>query len=54
MVNLTSASSILTIGSIPEFPIIPVEFVLAFYQSDLDVDLFMNIPLGMVVGVNRG
>ena len=52
VVNLISARSLLAIASIHELKSISIEFVLAFTQSDLDVDVFMDIPLGMEVYVN--
>ena len=44
----------LAISSIYELPIISIDFVIAFPQDDLDVDVFMGIPLGMgVYGTRR-
>ena len=54
MVNWTSVRSLLTIASIHEFPIRSIDFVIAFHQSYLDVDVFMEIHLGMGVDGNRG
>ena len=45
--NWISARSILDIASIHELPIISIEFVRDFNQDDLDVDVFMDIPLGL-------
>ena len=46
--------SLLAIENIHELPSIPIEFVLAITQDDLDVDVLMNIPLGVRVDGNRG
>ena len=54
VVNWISVRSLLAIASIHEFPIISIDFLLSFPQSDLDVDVFMDFPLGMVVDENRG
>ena len=40
-------------ASIYELPIISIDFVFAFHQSDLDVDIFMDIPLVMEFVGNR-
>ena len=45
---------LLAISSIHEFPSISIDFVPAFSQADLDVDVFMNIPLRIGVEGNRG
>ena len=45
---------ILAISIICEVPIRSIEFVLAFPQADLDVDVFMEIPLVMLVNGNKG
>ena len=49
VVNCISVSSVLYISSIYELPSISIDFVLAFYQYDIDVDFFMDLPLVMVV-----
>ena len=41
--------SILAIASIHAFPRRSIEFVLSFPQSNLDMYVFMDIPLGTVV-----
>ena len=46
-------SLLIAIASIHEFPSISIDFVLAFPQSDLDVDVFMDLPLVMLVDGNR-
>ena len=46
--------SLLAIASIPELPIKSIDFVLAFPQYELDVDVFMEIPLGMGFDRNIG
>ena len=42
------------IAIIHEFPSISIDCILAFLQSELYVDVFMDIPLGMLVDRNRG
>ena len=37
-----------------ELPTRSIEFVLSFLPSDLDADVFMELPLGMGVDGNRG
>ena len=54
VVNWISASSILSIASIHEFPTRSIYFVLSFPQADLDVNVFMEITLVMGVNLNRG
>ena len=44
----------LAILSIYQFPRISIDLALAFPQVELDVDVFMELPLGMWVDVNRG
>ena len=46
--------SLLFISSINELPSISITFLLDFPQDDLDVDVFMEIPLGMGVYGNIG
>ena len=47
VVNWISGRSLLAIASINEFPIMLIDFVLEFTLSDLDVDVFMDITLGI-------
>ena len=54
VVNWISVSSLLAIASIHEFPSRSIDFVISFHQAGLDVDVFMDIPLLMVVDRNRG
>ena len=54
VVNCISVRSLLAISSIHEFPNRSTDFVLAFTQYDIDVDLFMDLTLGMGVDGNRG
>ena len=54
VLNWISVMSLLSIGSIHEFPSISIYFVLSFPQADLDLDLFVEQPLEMVVDKNRG
>ena len=49
MVNWIYVRSLLVISNIHELPSISIEFVLVFPQADLDVDLVMDLPLGMGV-----
>ena len=46
--------SLLAIAIIHEFPSISINFVLTFTQADLNVDVFLVIPLGMGVDGNIG
>ena len=50
---MISVSSLLAIASIHELPIRSIDFVLAFTQYDLDVDILMDLPLVMAVDRNR-
>ena len=52
MVNWIIVRSIFALESIHEFTSRSIDFVIDFTQADVDVDVFMNIPLGMVVDVN--
>ena len=52
VLNWISVRSLLSIASINELPIISMDFLPAFLQADLDVDVFVDIPLGIVVDVN--
>ena len=54
VVNLISVRSILAISSIHVLPSISLDSALDFTQGDLDVDVFMDLPLGIVVDGNRG
>ena len=45
---------ILAITSIHKLPIIKIDFLLAFTQSELDGDVFMELHLVMVVDGYRG
>ena len=45
--------SLLAIASINELPSISIDFVLAFTQDNLDVDVFVELNLGMGVDGNR-
>ena len=53
MVNRISVRSLLAIEIINEFPSISIEYVLYFNQVHLDMDVFMEIPLGMGVDGKR-
>ena len=54
MVNWISVRSILDIASIYEFPIRLIDIVIEFSQSDLDANVFMDLPLGTGFDGNRG
>ena len=45
---------LISIAIVHEFPSIPIDCILAFLQAELYVDVFMDIPLGMLVDRNRG
>ena len=49
LVNKIIVRSILSISSIPNLPSISIDSLLYFTQAELDVDVFMDIPLGMGV-----
>ena len=49
VVNWIRARLLLAIESIHELTTRPIDFVLEFTKADLDVDVFMEIPLGAVV-----
>ena len=51
VVNCIIVRSILDTASIHEFTSKSIDFVLAFSEADLDVDVFMDIPL--VIGFDR-
>ena len=53
VVDWISVVSLLSIASIHEMPSISIDFSLAFPQTDIDVDVFVYIPLGIVVNGNR-
>ena len=54
VVNGISVMSLWAIASIHELQTRSIDFVLAFPKSDLDVDIFVNPPLGMGVDGNWG
>ena len=49
-----SVKSILAISSIHEFLIISIDSIIFFYQAELDVDVLMELTLGIRVDGNRG
>ena len=53
-VKLDRRNDNLSISSIHRLPSISGDFVLAFPQSYIDMDVFIGIPLGMEVDGNRG
>ena len=53
MINWISVRSLLAIASIHELISRPIDFVLAFTQAYLDVDVLMKLPLGIGVYGNR-
>ena len=52
--NLIIVRYLLDTASIHELPILSINFVLTFPQTDLDVYVFMKIYLGMGIDVNIG
>ena len=55
MVNWVSGRSLLAIASLHDLSIIiEIALELSFTQVDLNVDVFMKIPLGVRVDGNRG
>ena len=54
LVNKTIVRSLLSISSIHRFPSRSTESLIYFTQAELDVYVFMHIPLGMGVDRNRG
>ena len=54
VVNWISVRLLLDIAIIHEFSSISIDFVLEFNQSDLDVDVLIDLNLGMGVNGNRG
>ena len=53
VVNWISIWSLLSIVIIHELPSRSIDFVLAFTLDELDVDMLMELPLGILVVVNR-
>ena len=53
VVNWIKVRTLLAIASIHEFPSRSIDFVLAYPQYDLDVDVFLWLHLVMVVYRNR-
>ena len=53
MVNWISVRSLLAIAITHKLPSRSIDFVLDFTESELDVDVFMKLPLGMGVYGNR-
>ena len=54
VVNWISVKSILAIANIHALPRGSIDFVLAFTQSDLDMYVLMELPLGMGMYRNIG
>ena len=54
MVNWVSVRSLFAIESIHELPSISIDFLLDFGKAYIDMDVFMEISLGIGVGGNRG
>ena len=54
MVNWIGVKTLLYIASINKLSSRSTDFVLAFNQYDLDLDVFMDISFGMGVDGNRG
>ena len=53
VVNGINVRSIFAIEIIHGFTSISIDFVIAFLQYDLDVDVFMKLPLGILFDRNR-
>ena len=53
VVNWINVRSISAIASIHEYLGRSIEFVISFPEADLDVGVFMGVPLGLVVYINR-
>ena len=53
VVNWVSARSLLSISSMHEFTTRSIDFVLTFPQTGFDLDVFMELPLVMLVYGNR-
>ena len=53
MVNWINVRYLSAIESIHEFPIRSIDFVIDFTQADIDVNVFMELPLWMVFDGNR-
>ena len=54
VVNWIIVSSLIDIESIQELSSISIDFILDFPQSDIDVDIFIELPLGILFYRNRG
>ena len=52
MISGISVRSLLDIASIHKFTSRLIDFVLDFPEAELDVEVFMDLPLGMGVAVN--
>ena len=53
VINWISVRSLLDIASIHEFPSRSIDFILAFPPDDLDLDVFIDQPLEIIVDGNR-
>jgi hypothetical protein len=47
VVNWITVRTLLTIASIHNLPYKCIDFVLAFPQAKLDIDIFMELPIGI-------
>ena len=54
VVNWISICTLLAISSIHGLPSRSIDFVLAFPQADFDVDVFMELPVGIQVNEGDG
>ena len=53
VLNWISVSSLIAIASIDEFPRRSIDFVFAFPQYEIYLDVFVGLPLGVGVDGNR-
>ena len=54
VVNWISIRTLLAISNIHGLPSRSIDFVLAFLQADLDLDVFMELPVGIQVNEGDG
>eukprot|EP00957_Ditylum_brightwellii_P104054 7927440-Ditylum_brightwellii.AAC.1 len=47
VVNWITVRTLLTIAAIQDLPASSIDFVLAFHQAELDVIVYMELPIGM-------
>ena len=54
VVQWTSVRMMLTLAAIENLQTKPIDFVLAYPQADLDMDIYMELPQGFNVGPESG